>query len=185
MVNVSVKSILLFLSVAALSLSGRAEDRFLYWMVTDSPEFETARIKIKNPIPGSDGYLTLVDINDPNDSKMWSTEVYSDLGDKTRSYGAPEYGYWAKISTDDVHKFEDFVFIVEVFNDGVDPIGRSEAVDYETLSGYVKSMENPQVGEEAFAVWNIQTVPEPTSGLLTLFGLAALALRRKKILCRI
>lgn len=183
--SVSVKSILLLLSVAVLSLSGRAEDRFLYWMITDSPAFGTARISIANPIPGSDGLLTMVDINDPNNSEMWSTEVYSDPNDPTRSYGAPDYGYWAKVSTDNpaAHPFSDYAFIVEVFTDGGALIGRSDEISYETLSSYVKSSSGSQVGGKAFDAWNIQTVPEPTSGLLALFGFAALALRRKKNLC--
>lgn len=185
--SVSVKSILLLLSVAVLSLSGRAEDRFLYWMITGSPAFDTARIRIANPIPGSDGLLNMVDINDPDNSKMWSTEIYSDLSDRTKSFDAPDFGYWARFSTDDpaVHRFEDYKFIVEVFTDGGALIGRSDEISYETLSSYVKSSSGSQVGGKAFDAWNILTVPEPTSGLLALFGCAALALRRKKILCRI
>ena len=179
--KVSVKSILLILAVTALSLSGRAEDQFLYWMISDSPAFGTARIRVANPIPGSDGLLTMVDINDPDNPDYWFTEVPSDESDRTRSSGAPDFGYWAKISTDEAHDFSAYKFIVEVFTDGGALIGRSDMVDYNTLSGYVKPV-NPQAGDVAFSAWNIQTVPEPTSGLLTLLGFAALALRRRKIL---
>lgn len=69
-------------------------------------------------------------------------------------------------------------FYIELYGESGLVVGRSDAVGYDLLIGNIRR----DVGEmpPPYSDWSIHAVPEPTSGLLTLWGLALLALRRKR-----
>ena len=79
-------------------------------------------------------------------------------------------------------------FYVELWNGGIDHsnwAGRTADMSYSDVSNLVKSGFNPSFEGVNSALGHganvITTVPEPTSGLLMLVGLGALALRRRKV----
>ena len=143
-----------------------ASDSYLYWMVGDnvtscgeSVTWNTAKVKY------GDTYLN------------W----YLGNGESSllKSVGQLEGGgsadlYWG---TFDASSQSSFIF--ELYNDG-DLVGeRTES--YATLydRGSIWTGSNmTAAGATAYTLTNV--VPEPTSGLLMLFGLAGLALRRKR-----
>ena len=66
--------------------------------------------------------------------------------------------------------------MIELYSDSKGLIGQSKSWGYADLSAYIKTTTASAVGTP----WTpaIEAVPEPSSGLLLLFGLTLVALRR-------
>ena len=156
-----------------------AEDSYLFWMVNSNPTFEggtmpTGDIGIKvSAIKGSDwtygggDYLML--------------NAYSEDGTIGSSFDQmPNLNYgsalFAKV-TDNLGT--EWTYYVELYNDGR-IFARSEGLPYSAdsivrIAGMAKPGTLWQVSKFVSA-----TVPEPSSGLMLLLGVAGLALRRRK-----
>lgn len=76
--------------------------------------------------------------------------------------------------------YESGSFFVELLNDG-DVVFKSETKTYAQLGDYLSSMKGYAQPGDTYAFGGFTAVPEPTSGLLLLLGVAGLALRRKKM----
>ena len=161
--------ILASLAIAlAAHASFAAVDSYLYWMVDGAQNqyndsyipFDYATVSING------NYLNLYDGNQDLDSYKAGSTV---SGGKYSTAGAYYAGY------DSSTQFN--TFLVELWQSGND-----ERVGWQTYSlsalgdyiaGGMSQVSNPLVVS--------QVIPEPTSGLLMLFGLAGLALRRRKM----
>lgn len=166
-------SALLVLSCGVL----RAEDTdmYLFWMISDSATFKDAG-----------GQAASVDLSGYSarlaDQSGTYLNLYDSAQDSTpsQSYAASEIKGWdiaAGVGDYGVGSS----FVVELFNDSGTAY-KSDVMSYSNLGAYMSAMQgmaNP-VGD-AFAVSSFTAVPEPTSGLLLLLGVAGLALRRKKM----
>ena len=164
------------LTVAALSfaLAGFAEDQYLYWMVSDNATLdgqsltslgETYYAKIK----GNDGgdYLYLYDTIGGS-STPFGQALEFEAGDSGRVF--------AYIGSSQVASF-----LVELYNSNAadaNPIGYAD-VDWAAISAYITKPGMGQPSTGAYGVGDFSSVPEPTSGMLLLLGVAGLALRRK------
>lgn len=159
--------ILTSLAIALVaSASFATVDSYLYWMVDkakfgDTPAyFDYATVSID----GGETYLNLYDgaesldsgkAGSVEDGVYWSTDAYYAGYDSSDTFST---------------------FLVELWVNG-----QSDSVGWQSYSAaglgkYIAGGMN-QVGSPLVVS---QVVPEPTSGLLSLFGLAALALRRRR-----
>lgn len=78
---------------------------------------------------------------------------------------------------------EGAMFYVELFNEGGTSLATSEGINYANILSHIdRNFSGSGVPTTANgpAVFGTYAVPEPTSGLLMLLGLAGLALRRKR-----
>ena len=157
--------------VALAALAARSE--YLYWMISQDPEaenytaFDYATVKID----GQSGYLSLGDPDDPNAN--YGTAAVPDDG-----YSMDDGAYALISGYQELPAGTQFLF--ELWRDGSDSrVGwarytKSE-VDRFTVDPFNQMAETP------LAVTQPTLVPEPTSGMLLLLGIAGLALRRRRL----
>ena len=165
----------LFFAVAGLALSAEEPYSLLYWMVEEDPSagiaFEYARVAAVKD--GTTQYLLLYDAD--RGQPMRSAEQAAIDG----GYATPSaYGYMPGES-DAWNGYEFFIELVMGEDDRV--VATSEQTrPYSTLKQSIITSkgDSPTIWKES----SFSAVPEPTSGLLMLLGVAALALRRKRIL---
>lgn len=178
-----------------------AEDDVLYWMIDDSATVEkdgvtssvssffdsyeapegsafAARVRVTGGNITEDTFLNLyipgygVDSGEVEFSDVgghWGAGVptgnQSPLGD----YGSPEYSFMIELGNIDS-------------SDNWTTVATSAAATYSSLADYIHQTFDINPGN--VATWmptSFQAVPEPSGGLLTLMGIALLALRRKRV----
>lgn len=150
------KFVLAAFVAASVALSGRAEDSYLYWTFDNyntGYSFDGARIGVVTE--GQDTtYLT----------GFWNEGIQEGNG---RSF----LEMYTQISTVKTGSS----FLLELLN-GSEVSYVSDLVNWQSAAVVNQSMATPNLTPTSFAVG----VPEPTSGMLFLLGVAALALRRRK-----
>ncbi len=169
--------------LAALTCATMARADFLYWSVDLSDDsiysFNYATVKATDGNGTTGDYLKLYGGGQTESS---STKVYSsnygvngDYSLGTTTGGGTFAGLDANggISS----------FLVELWTDGATSDAAATRVGYTSLAysdlvSYIYS-DMAMRGDTPYVVTDSQLVPEPTSGLLALLGVAALALKRK------
>ena len=167
------KKLLLGLAVIAslaVRAEGTADYQILYWQVDSSEVAKySPQASYANLYASFDGGATRI----------------GEDGRAIAAVTAPEsqttdVASWTTGSYD----FTGASFYVELLNDHLDTVATSQGVSYDTLKSQFMDIGGPSwyapvthTGVYGFGAF---AVPEPTSGLLLLFGLAGLALRRKR-----
>lgn len=163
--------------VAVAMVCGSAAADYLYSMVKDayyyfngeSADFDYLKVK-------GDGNDEL-EFYGVGESGILSfgPKIYSDSSDRNSSNGAQDgAGFFVY---DPESSYQTFLF--ELFNEGEERVAWQEfSRDTLVAQGNIYNSASDLSGQNALVVSSV--VPEPTSGLLSLFGLAALALRRRK-----
>lgn len=172
--------------VGASLLAGSLSADALYWMIDESKnkdvDFTYAKVKATNK-DGESHYLQIPDPYDPDVSydAIFADGVTAD-NPTGRSVGNGD-GVWADIgSYGDGWSYS----IVLWGADETNPVGMSDPTSFgDLIATSISHMSEDGVTPiYASSPWSPDVyaadVPEPTSGLLTLFGLAGLALRRKR-----
>ena len=161
------------LAGAAMVASAEDEDKFLYWMVDvgDSTDyaFNYATIKAKDASGNESDYLWLYG-QESADKIAQRLYASNDAGTTTGGgafAGLGNYGVNSK-------------FLFELWTaDSPNPVGWTGWIDYESIAKNIFAAGDLS-GASPFTVGSTMLVPEPTGGLLTLLGLAVLALRSKQ-----
>ena len=174
---------LIAICAVALSASAFATDSYLYWMVdeavtwadgtaTSTPTYTAARVGYAAADgSGTTTYLTIYKASG------------SEVGDKLEfdsAYGSSAHYAGGIASTLQTTSYS---FFIELLNDST-VVGTSEKLAGNALSSYLtSSMGGTNQPGEAWkgGTFTTAAIPEPTSGLLMLVGLAGLALRRKRM----
>lgn len=154
------KNLILLVVLLASTMAFADGSSILYWMLDTESRPDYAFVQLRE-VGG--------------DAVFFTDEKGSHLDDVAELSGDPGKD----------HFYSDFAgfgtgaaFILELMNeDGV--TGRSAPVGYDILAGYLYDPSSA-VAPAPYAGWQVSSVPEPTSGLLTLCGLALLALKRKR-----
>ena len=167
------KKLLMLLSVAALALPSTAGDNdyLLYWLVgkdyvkDNSVQFQAAELYanvsgaatptfLGSYVSSSESYLTEVPVQIADLASLASSEILS------------------------------FYIEFQTYNGSVwNTIGVSDTIAYSTARTAItdyRSGKTPSNYSQALSPTSYTTVPEPTSGLMLLVGLASLALKRKR-----
>lgn len=161
----------ILLAVGSVSAFGEAS--YLYWMLTDdassnpyAAEFSFARIKVDN----TQEYVGLA-----GDDLRWQDAVSVEPA-PGKDVGTTTKAYWANLGS----FTSGYSYVLELYLDSGELVGKSGSISYDDLTLYLATdADDPkQRPASEFTAW--QVIPEPTSGLLVLFGVAGLALRRKR-----
>ena len=158
------------LALAFVCMNALADDgySYLYWLVDETESAEQIPFAYATLTESSTGAAidTLWANSYAESDKLGITAGYSPVG-----WGS-DLGDYANSA---------YSFYVEIFGLNNESLGLSSTLSYLALysSGYLGT---GGIGTQATAAWEVSafTVPEPTSGMLFLLGLAGLALRRKR-----
>lgn len=159
--SVVMKHLVLLLGLLSAIVSFADGDSILYWMLDVEPTSEYQYVQVRQV---GDGLLNFTD-----DRGTFA----GDLAAVAKDSGIDHY------YSDFSGVSEGSSFILELMDGYYAIIGKSQLVAYSVLSSYLYDPSS-QVPPAPFAGWTVTSVPEPTSGILTLCGLALLALRRKR-----
>lgn len=179
------QKLLMAMALAGAAMVASAEDNYLYWMVNVGAStdyaFNYATIKAQDASGHeSDAYLSLYgqDSADTIRHRLYASNYGEngsyDPGTTTGGgafAGLGNYGVGSK-------------FLFELWTDGEKAdspsrVGWTGWIDYESIKNNIFSA-GEMSGASPFTVGPTMLAPEPTGGLLTLLGLAVLALRRKQ-----
>lgn len=176
---------LLLIAVLTLASSVFADDQYLYWMMPDGITVEGtkaayASIGIMDNASGQNtGYLGLYQDSATGPSYL-GTDTYDLSGGVAALYAGGADGQGGIDG-----RFAGSSFYIELLNDSGTFLGRSEQLlSYSDVSKYLATLGGTGSGAAAgpwgtSTSFTTQAIPEPTSGLLLLLGVAGLALRRK------
>lgn len=166
---------LLSIVVLALAFAASATDQYFYWMIGEDAKIDgnsladNATYYAKIKADGATSYLSLYAQPEMPVSAAFDHLTYDTSDDCPKVF--------ANLGSSPAAKY-----LVELYSDlGANPIGYADL--YLTgLSDYITSGGMGTTGKAgAYEVSAFQSVPEPTSGLLLLLGVAGLALRRRKM----
>lgn len=164
------KSFILAAAATALLIGGAWAESWLWWMVEDPTDessaaltFDYAKVKV-TPTAGESSYLTMA----TPDGSVGTTEFAPSPapGTYVESYALFQ---GAAGST----------YLVELYLGGNLIAQSSTEYTYEEMGDYVFDRDTTIGALAPLSVSSFTSVPEPTGGLLMLFGAALLALRRK------
>ena len=165
-------------SLAVALASASASAGFLYCMIEDASDIynDGAAIPFKYAtisIDGGGSYLGFYNTSGDWTGNQMASEASTTPGYYSSAGAGDDLPYYAKIESAE----SDYTaFLFQLWSEDGDVVGW-RTYEKGTLADHIFD-NTSMTGDRAFVV--SQVIPEPTSGLLMLFGLAGLALRRRK-----
>ena len=170
---------LIAVAVAALSLGAFADDSYLYWMTPSSVSWKESGTEDLSYSYVAIGVMD--NATGQNVSYLANTTFgVATTTESAQLVGSGSGSWYANLST---YASNAYSFYIELFNDQAASVGRStDILSYDAARAYATTFGTQAPSATAWAPTSFTTaaIPEPTSGLLMLFGLSALALRRKR-----
>lgn len=164
---------LLVIVAFSFALVGFADDQYLYWMVANDAKIDDAGLdagtyyaKARVGNEGSGSYLNFY--NSPSSECVVDNTYTFNYGDAMPMF----------IGLGDTKSF-----VIELYNSiagDATPVGYVSITEA-LMANHLTAGGMTVVAGGPLAVGSFTAVPEPTSGLLLLLGVAGLALRRKKM----
>ena len=150
-------------------------DMYLFWMIGNA---ESIGGQTASALVSQGGYTARLSVSGSDGTylNLYSDELVPLSGNPTVSLG--DVVNWDTAAA--VGGYEASSFFVEILNSG-EVAFKSETKSYADLTAYLSSMKDMAQPGDTYAFGGFTAVPEPTSGLLLLLGVAGLALRRKKM----
>ena len=180
-----------FLALAAVGLIGlTASADVLYWQVGDDAKTSGYAEAYLMARDGSGNLYYASENTSSGGAALGAVgeaapSVFANGGSAAATLDATKFLSWDDDTTTPA-SLSALSFYVELYNSSGDWLGRTTDVAYADLGNAVSSGFNPSfsgvnsaLGHSGASFTN--EVPEPTSGLLMLVGLGALALRRKRV----
>ncbi len=152
------KKIILFAAIALAACVGRAE--YLYWQIgdnVDATKFDS--VSLWGSTAGGDKTRLYGWDKDADLSKTYETDLGIYSGDNTASF---------------------YIEVANYENGAYNVVDTSKPISYSDLAGYVHSSMQTISNVAAYTGATYTSVPEPTSGLMLLMGMALVALKRKR-----
>lgn len=159
-------SVLWILACSVFSVANA--EMYLFWRITDKPAVDL------------NGLQAHIIVNQGGFMQGLETYVSHDAETPLQESPTAFDAQWDMVAR--VAGYESASFFVELFNDQ-GGVYQSDALTYSELLNYqyISSMAGMTLPSATWDVKNFHVVPEPTSGLLLLIGVAGLALRRRKM----
>ena len=165
--NTVIKTAALALTFACTSALADNNYQYLYWYVDETDSGNTYAF----------AYATLTEGNSGAAIDLRPANSYSESQELGYTAGSGPIGFESDLGT---YANSASYFYIELFGEDNVPFAVSTSMTYSQLyaAGY---LGNPGTGTQAEHAWKVSAfmVPEPTSGMLFLAGLALLGLRRK------
>ena len=179
-----------FLAVSAAAFIGvTASADVLYWQVNNEDDvvkdsgYTTAYLMASNGDAKSPYYVSSnLDAGGSDLGEAVGRATFNDDGYVAGVIDVAKILSWSD-GTTAVGSLSGLSFYIELFNAAGKSVAKSDAVAYSALADVISSGFNADftgINGGAFGGSASYSVPEPTSGLLMLIGMGALALRRRK-----
>ena len=162
----------LLAGVAACAASARA-DYWLNWRADNTApyEFDYAMVAVNTGSGYSDNYLMSKDFLGVNTFGADDGGISYDMG---KTLGTTVVGSGTAAN--------DYLFRVELYDADGELLAASSSISWATaIDKSYGTVDVMHPAAEAWVATGFHAVPEPTSGMLFLLGLASLALRRRRV----
>ena len=164
------KKTMLMIIAALTGAALHADYQYLYWMVDETQDTDQYQFTYATVRAGDSSYLNLYDQSgDTGDYKFYISNLATANTGLSTSAGYAGLGEGVD--------YDDATFFFELWNQYDEKVGW-KSVGYSALSGNIFANTQSGSGSSPYVVSNV--IPEPTSGMLLLIGIAGLALRRRK-----